>query len=387
MRKLLVQDFIEQHQDWEKLLSEKPYCLQVSKDTFNGQRLVMLKYSMVDSDFSNPIVCECRGLILDEDTLELVSVPFFKFFNFGEAHAASIDWQTARIGEKVDGSLVKIVNVGDNLLVSTNGTILAENAPVAEQIGCKYKSFSDIVNEVLTDVLDQPEVQALMQKHGYGAVFQEGFTYMFELVSPWTKVVVPYQKNDLYFLGKRDNTTLEETYFTDDPMMSKLFKTPKVFKLRSIDDCVDAAKALPWDEEGYVVCDGKFNRVKVKSPQYLAAHRLKGNGVLSYARALELARANEIDEVAAYFPEFKPALDECKARFWKLVDETEQAWKYYLTIDKSLASRKDKALWITSNFKMPGIAFAMLDGKLSSIRDYFMECPTEKLLKHLGYKE
>ena len=386
-KKLDIQIFIEQHQDWEKLLAAKPYSLNISRDVFNGQNLVMFKYSQIESDFSIKLVRECRGLILNEDTNDIVSFPFTKFFNFGEPNAAEIDWTTARCGEKIDGSLVKIVNIGDNLLISTNGTILASNAPVAEQIGCKYKTFGDIVADVLDDVLEKSGWQKKLQEEGLCALWEEGYTYMFELCSPWTRVVVPHKENKLYFLGKRNNETFEETYFNDDPIFSKLFDTPKIFPLKSIDECLAATKEMPWDEEGYVVCDRKFNRVKVKSPAYLAVHRLKGNGKLSYSRAIELVRLNEIDEVVSYFPEFKDALMECKSRFWSLIENTEHEWAEYLKIDASLPTRKDKALWITKHFKMPGIAFGLLDKKIKSIRDFFMEVPTVKILKYLGYKD
>lgn len=387
MKKLNVQWFIEQHSDWEKLLSEKPYCLTMSREQFNGMNLLMLKYSQVDSDFNEVIVRECRGLILNEDTNEIVSFPFTKFGNFGESYCPKIDWTTARCGEKIDGSLVKIVNVGDNLLISTNGTILASNAPIAEQIGCKYSTFGDIVADVLDDVLEKSSWQKKLQEEGLGALWEEGYTYMFELCSPWTRVVVPHKENKLYFLGKRNNETFEETYFTDDPIMSKIFDTPRVFPLKSIDECLAATKEMSWDEEGYVVCDGKFNRVKVKSPSYVAAHHLKGNGTMSYARVIELVRSNEIEEICKYFEEFRVALEECKTRFWKLIEDTEKAWSDYLKIDASLPTRKDKALWITKNFKMPGVAFGLLDKKIESVKSFFMEVPTSKVLKYLGYKE
>ena len=54
-KKLNVQQFIEQHSDWEKLLVEKPYCLNITRESWNGMNLVMLKYSQVDSDFNEPI--------------------------------------------------------------------------------------------------------------------------------------------------------------------------------------------------------------------------------------------------------------------------------------------------------------------------------------------
>ena len=235
--KLEVQKFIESHNDWEKLLVEKPYCLTVAKDEFKGRHLVMLKYSQVDSDMSLKIVQECRGLILDEDTLEIVSFPFTKFFNVQEPLAAKIDWNTAKISEKIDGSLVKIVNIDSDLLISTNGTIDAFKAPLVEQVGCKWKSFGELVREVF------------FKKNIKNSMFDEGFTYMFELTSPYTRIVIPYSSIDLHFLGKRDNKTFQETYFTDDQVMSSLFNTPEVYSLKTVDECIDAALTGRWRGE------------------------------------------------------------------------------------------------------------------------------------------
>lgn len=400
-KKLSVQWFIEQHSDWEQLLSEKPYCITISRDIFNGQNLIMFKYSQIDSDFNLELVRECRGLILDEDTMEIVSFPFKKFGNYGESYCPEIDWTTAHCGQKVDGSLIKIVNVGDNLLVSTNGTILASKAPVAEQIGCKYAFFSDIVAEQLDVVLEQSGWQDKLREEGLGALWEEGYTYMFELCSPWTRVVVPHKENKLYFLGKRNNETFEETYFTDDPVFSKLFDTPKVYPLKSIDECIAATKEMPWDEEGYVVCDGKFNRVKVKSPSYVAAHHLKGNGVMSYSRALELVRANEIEEICQYFEEFRPALEEMKEKWIKLVADAEKAeadlesWKKDNGFDSQPwwieaggTKRKELACWVMKNYsKFSGMLFGLVDKKVETAKFFFENTPADKLLRVLGYKE
>lgn len=56
-----------------------------------------------------PIVQECRGLILDEaEGWRVVCMPYKKFFNFGEDCCADIDWSTAKVQEKLDGSLISL---------------------------------------------------------------------------------------------------------------------------------------------------------------------------------------------------------------------------------------------------------------------------------------
>ena len=397
--KLLVQQFIEQHpDDWEKLLQEKPYCLLITRDNLYGRDLIMFKYNMVESSFAEPLVCECRGLILDAKTFEVVSFPFTKFFNAHELYAANLDWKTAKVATKVDGSLMKVELIGDNLLVSTNGTIDAFKAPIAKQIGCTANSFGELFVEGIVDAFYDkidwdrfglPLFSDTIEKECIDFFkwnLEEGYTYMFELVSPFSKVVIPYKETKLYYLGRRNNNTFQEEHFSKDPF-NGAFMLPDIYPLQTLDQCLAATAVMPWDEEGYVACDANFNRVKIKSPAYLAVHGLKNNGVMSYARAVEIVRLNEIDEICAYFEEFRPALEECKTRFWKLVEDCENTWNEYLKIDNSLPTRKDKALWITKNFKIPGLAFGLLDKKINSVRDFFMTSPADKIIKYLGYKE
>ena len=94
--------FIQAHPDWKALLAAPPYSLVVKEE----DGFVLLKYDLLYSDFNLPIVKECRGIILT-DAGRVVCCPFFKFFNYGESYADSIDWATARVQEKIDGSIMK----------------------------------------------------------------------------------------------------------------------------------------------------------------------------------------------------------------------------------------------------------------------------------------
>ena len=115
-------------------------------------------------------------------------------------------------------------------------------------------------------------------------------------------------------------------------------------------------------------------------------HRLHNNGVMSYFRALDVVKANEIDEICAYFEELRPGLEKVKSDFCSLVDNANIKWQEFNNIRGSLPTRKEQAAWILNNFKYAPVAFALLDNKTSSTKEYFMNLPNATLMKILRYK-
>lgn len=394
-KKLAIQWFIEQNRDWETLLAEKPYCITIQRDNVLGRNLILFKYSQVDSDMSIGLVRECRGLILDEDTLEPVCVPFFKFFNAGETYADDLDWSTAWTSEKLDGSICKVVRLGNDILVSTNGVIDAFKAPVQDQIGCVGQTFGSLF---------QDGVANAMKKYTHGkacfdwfvpplewlkSLIEEGHTYMFELTSPFNKVVVTWRETMVHFIGCRNNRTGQELKFFEHPL-AKYFHTPEIFHLRNLSECREAAEKFDCNHEGFVVCDKNFRRLKVKSTVYCSLHHMKNNGVLSFERGIDIVRGNELDEVLAYFPEFGDHLNKIKADFDKMKETLFSAWDRFASIKDTLPNRKEQALVITSKDyfgKFSGVGFALLDGKIGSVEEWLKNVPSKSLVKFLGYKE
>lgn len=376
---LEIVKFIKEHSNWEELLKQPPYSLIITRDVWNGRNLIMFKYDMINSSFFERICCEARGIVLNEDNLEVVSYGFDKFFNSHEQFAAKIDPYSMFSTCKIDGSIVKIVRIGNSILTSTNGTINSFNAPIADQIGCPFKSFGEIINQVIVDKFT--DISKFVD------VLQEGYTYIFELVSPWTRVCTPFDYNDMYLIGCRCNDPSYEyrEIFFNDCSLTKYFKTPEILNFTTIEKCLEYAQTLDWTNEGFVVMDKYFNRVKVKNPSWLAVHHLASNHTMSYERAIEICRANEIDEVLGYFPEFKDALLDCKEKYNKLIDDLESSWERY--DDSMFETRKDKAIWIQKNFRIPGVGFMLIDNKVSSVQDWIKDVPAKNLVKQLGYKE
>jgi len=327
----------------------------------------LLKYSQIDSDFNIEIVRECRGLIIDKN-LDPVCIPFYKFGNYGEPYAENIDWATAKVEEKIDGSLIKVWNYDGKWIVSTNGTIFACKANIGSDTGNEmaadtaYKNFGELFEAAAS--ISGLDINSLDPR----------YTYMFELVSPYNRVVVPYEAVALYHIGTRDNISLKELE-TDIGI-----KKPSTYRYSNIDDLIEMASKLRYCEEGYVVKDADYRRIKVKSPAYVSvSHLISG---LNEKRLLELLRTNEVDEFLTYFPEYKPHIDalthkiDCLAEYLDNIIKEKIASAYYET-------RKDYAEMATKT-KYPAFCFLYYDGKTKTPQEWIWSLTNDKIMEQLA---
>ena len=303
-------EFIQNHpNDWEEKLSSDPYNLKISRDG----PYVMFKYNQLSSDFSNPIVREARGIIFREDNWKCVRRAFDKFFNYGEPNAAEIDWNTAKVQTKIDGSLVSAWFNDKKWHYSTNGTIDAYKALTGD---IKLPTFGDVLEEAFRNNGISKEI--------FEQSASKLVCYTFELVSPQTRVVIPYEKPDLYFIGYRTMRT-ECEMNPKESLVSEFFKTPKEYDFHSAQDVVDSAKELPWDEEGYVVVDSNFNRVKIKSPAWLVVHYARSNNSISKESLIQVILDGEQEEFLVYADDYREELESVEQEMKDFVKDLNDA--------------------------------------------------------------
>lgn len=312
---LEILDYIHDHPDsWEEDLLKEPYCISTIWDG----SYCLLKYSHLASDFSIPMVRECRGLILYKYTKKVFSsvcVPFFKFGNYGESYAADLDWRSARVMEKVDGSLIKVWFHMGEWHVSTNNTIDARTA-----ILWNNKSFYDLFLEAVRKVtIDDTFFEALDTE----------YTYMFELVSPDSQVVIPYPSTEIYYLTCRNNESLEENWAKGAAEMVGIgVRIPKIYPLTSLEECIAATTAMTKDEEGFVACDEHGNRVKIKSQEYINAHIARNNNIITTKRILQMIRAGTLDDFLSYAPDFKPKVEKVISAYIETQIHLDAIWQF-----------------------------------------------------------
>jgi hypothetical protein len=344
--KLEVQKFL-QEKSVEDLTAELGIAV---KQHPRYPELYHFSYDQLESPKDNAIVQECRGLILSsKHDWAVVAYPFKRFGNYGEQWAAPVDWTTARVQEKVDGSLLVMWWYDGRWNVSTKGS-----PDAGGQVGDWGMTFA----ELFWETLDRQELELQTT-----AAWNLNQTYLFELTSPYNRVVCSYGKvARLTLIGLRNVIDLLEVAVSS----CSWFPTVKEYSLTSVADVLAAAEALdPMSNEGFVVVDAQFNRIKVKSPSYVMIHHMKDG--FGQRRIIRLIQLGEQSEVLSYFPEYQELFEDIRAKIDGYLTAVEADYEQI----KHISDRKAFAMEATKT-RNPGVMFALHQGKATSVRDYIL---------------
>ena len=282
---------------WRDELKEKYPDIFITEE--ESSPYVLFRYS-IGCDFNDPLVQEARGIILDKNTGEVACWPFRKFGKFYEPYADKIDWESATVLEKLDGSIIKLWfdKYKEKFVFSTNGVIYAENAYVTSD---KDTTFMELIERAA----NYDDLLAIINAEN---VLDKNKTYIFELVGGDNKVVINYDEPLLYHIGTRNNITGEES--DDDIGIIK----PTKYNASTLDECIELANSMSENEngvttncavEGFVVVDKNWNRIKVKSSIYQILHNIVAGSEVSRYNLIKMLYDNTIDvySVSRNFPE------------------------------------------------------------------------------------
>lgn len=286
--------------------------------------------SAVFDNFWPEEVMVCRGLIADKDN-NIIARPFRKFFNYEDYILNSnrqlpmeVNFDNAFVGfEKLDGSLGILYFVGDKAFIATRGSFESEQAHKANKI------LQDRYREV---------------------VFDQGLTYLFEIIYPENRIVVDYKdEENLFLLAIIDTKTGEDIELRDIG-----FPLCDVVSF----DCI--SKVIEFKEsnkEGFVLKFANGFRIKIKLDEYKRLHKVLC--CLSYKGIWECLK----EDIAI-------PLEGVPDEFYDWVSSVESQLKVdYVKIEqhckndfKDLGDRKSNAQYYKS-CQYPHILFVMLDNK------------------------
>jgi hypothetical protein len=222
------------------------------------------------------------------------------------------------------------------------------------------------------------------------------FTYILELTSIYNRVVVQHKESALTLIGVRDISAYPYPEIPVSDFFGSSAPVVKEYPLNIVSEIESAALALdPMQNEGFVVVDKNFGRVKIKSPSYVLLHHLKDG--FGQRRMIRLIQLGETSEILAYFSEYQELFDEIESKINALILQIEAE---YSTI-KHLTDRKAFALEATKS-KNSGVLFALFLGKATNVRDYILHSkkivnkatgeedfafPADKIESMLGLKQ
>lgn len=287
----------------------------------------------------NVFTKSARGLVLDLAARRVAALPFPKFFNFEEHKPEEIPALPFEVYEKYDGSLGIIYYYEGKWRVNTRGSFNSDQAVWGKQW----------LDANLHNLALRPEL-----------------TYLAELIYPENRIVVNYRGfSGVAFLAAYNTSSGKEVPPAGIPsaMIGRRYDN-----FENMAAIIEAAKALPGNEEGWVIRFSNGFRVKIKGEQYKTLHRMVTN--LSAKRIWESLAAGL--KVSDFLPDdFYDQWAHVVETMQSSVDHARQEVYAVVESVRNLPTRKEQALAIQKELpsNLYGAAFSYLDNKHEQCRE------------------
>ena len=256
------------------------------------------------SHYNMKIRRECRGLIFDTATGNLISRPYHKFFNAGEREETAINkinlYEPHVVLEKLDGSMIRPIPTPEGFRLATKAGI------------------TDVAMNAEYFIADKNHYRLFILKS-----IQKGFTPIFEWCSRKNRIVVDYPEDQLILTGIRDNDTGH--YVTHEVMKTyasawgiPVVKSLAGLAVQNIDLFVKQVRE--WDDgEGVVLRFDNGHMVKVKADEYVLRHKSKDQ-ISQEKNVLQVILDDSVDDVVPLLtPDDATRLKEFQGVFWASV--------------------------------------------------------------------
>lgn len=196
----------------------------------------------------------CRGLVYDTETLEVIAIPFKKFFSYDDPRAGKLPEGIPFIFEKADGSYLNLFFYKGEIVVSTRGSFESDQAKWA----AKWVEEHLIKQSVL--------------------LANTRMNYVFEVIIPEDRKVVEYEFFGLVLLGAVDKVNGTEYLPSSASLsVSRWLRDFREIKQYDYEDLDVLQKKDIENQEGYVALwfDGpRTERRKIKFDLYKTLHKL-----------------------------------------------------------------------------------------------------------------
>lgn len=267
--------------------------------------LVCLSYDQLTTP-KNSVTDDCRGIILNRDTLEIISYPFTRFNDY-KVGDNKVLGDYFKVYDKIDGTLISMYWYQGAWRLGTKSTCDAHGIIPTKEI-----SYAEYFWQVFNKL-----------KYTYPS--DKDFTYIFEFKFPSDiQFITKTDTKSITLIGARNNITRQEIHI--ETINNNWVKCSYIGI--SIEEVLERAKQLnPLENEGFVVCNANFDRYKVKSPIYdlIALLRSPNEDFLKNKRSMEnnTIRLLQISQFT-YDKSFLQYYEHCRDEFNKIISAKKQ---------------------------------------------------------------
>jgi RNA ligase len=277
---------------------------------------------------------ECRGLIFDSVTGEILSHPYHKFFNVGEKAETQLNkinlYEPHVVLEKLDGSMIRPIPTPEGFRLATKAGI------------------TDVAMNAEVFVADKPEYSNFIR-----AMFDGGMSPLFEWCSRKNRIVVDYPEDQLILTGIRNNVKGIYLPYYNMVELAQQWDIPVVkavdgLAVQNIDLFVKQVRE--WDDgEGVVVRFLTGHMVKVKADDYVLRHKSKDQISQEKNVLLTILEDSVDDLVPLLTPEDAQRVQAFQNAFWMaLKDVGTDIHDTYTQIDRGQDQKEYATLAVPS---------------------------------------
>lgn len=312
-------------------------------------------------DLGGAVRRECRGIMFDREG-KILSRPFHKFFNINEreeTQAHLLDLNTLFdhvVMEKMDGSMIRPILVDGYLRLATKMGVTNVAMQAEEWLAGQDSAL----------------------KKWLRLYMENGYTPLFEWVSPFNQIVLAYETADLVLLAIRNNFTGEYLDLSEElKEISCPFSVVSQYGrvTGNLGSYIERQRESEG-REGDIIRFADGHMLKIKNDWYVRIHKTVERIVFD-RNIVNLIINEEVDDVVPMLPQVQAdRVREFESRFWEafrnkeryLHGRVDEARMHHGTDRKAIATQYVPLL---EDKQVASLLFRVLDGH--KVRDVLMQ--------------
>jgi RNA ligase len=295
---------------------------------------------------------ECRGLIFNTETGNLISRPYHKFFNAGEKQETQLNkinlYEPHVVLEKLDGSMIRPIPTPEGFRLGTKAGI------------------TDVAMNAEVFVADKPHYARFINK-----CLLMNVNPIFEWCSRKNRVVIDYPEDNLILTAMRYNDT---GFYLDYEVMKNYADAWSIPVVQAVDGLavqnieLFVKQVREWEtEEGVVVRFDNGHMCKVKADDYVLRHKSK-DSISQEKNVLQTILDDAVDDLVPLLaPDDAERLQRFQNAFWACLEDVAcDLADLFVTGNTKYPDKKDFAVEFVQKILIPKYApimYAMKAGK------------------------